>query len=249
MKRPPRSLRSLPPGGGVSGLGRPGATDMTRALAAWLATLLLIASTAALAQQDANKQASREREMLRRAQAAQKQAENAKAVLEQEKSKLDAEAKAAKAQVAKTSGAVARERKRADELQVSLDAVTKERSSLQKDKDVLGTRLADTEARLKEALAELARTRASLAAREKELAGVQQIASQQARSIRICEDKNLKLYGVAIEVIGKHRDQGVWDAMKRREPFTGLRQVEVENLLEEYRDRASEARVEVPCRQ
>jgi len=222
---------------------------MTRALAAWLATLLLMAATAALAQQAPDKQASREREMLRRAQAAQKQAEDAKAVLEQEKSKLDAEAKAAKAQVAKTSGAVARERKRADELQVSLDAVTKERSSLQKDKDVLGTRLADTEARLKEALAELARTRASLAAREKELAGVQQIASQQARSIRICEDKNLKLYGVAIEVIGKHRDQGVWDAMKRREPFTGLRQVEVENLLEEYRDRASEARVEVPCRQ
>jgi chromosome segregation ATPase len=222
---------------------------MTRALAAWLATLLLMASTAALAQQAPDKQASREREMLRRAQAAQKQAEDAKAVLEQERSKLDAEAKAAKAQVAKTSGAVARERKRADELQVSLDAVTKERSSLEKDKDVLGTRLADTEARLKETLAELARTRASLAAREKELAGVQQVAAQQARSIRTCEDKNLKLYGVATEVMGKYRDQGVWDAMKRKEPFTGLRQVEVENLLEEYRDRASEARVEVPCRQ
>jgi chromosome segregation ATPase len=222
---------------------------MTRALAACLTTLLLMASTAALAQQDANKQASREREMLRRAQAAQKQAEDAKAVLEQEKSKLDAEAKAAKAQAAKTAGAVARERKRADDLQVSLDAMTKERSGLQKDKEAFGVRLAETEVRLKETLTELARTRASLAEREKELAGVQQVAAQQARSIRVCEDKNLKLYGVAIEVIGKHRDQGVWDAVKRKEPFTGLRQVEVENLLEEYRDRASEARVEVPCRQ
>jgi chromosome segregation ATPase len=217
--------------------------------AALIAALLFAVIHPAFAQQDPNKQASREREMLRRAQAAQKQAEDAKAMLEQERSKLDAEAKAAKAQVAKTSSAVARERKRADELQVSLDAVTKERAGLQKDKETLGTRLADTEARLKETLAELARTRASLAAREKELAGVQQIAAQQARSIRVCEDKNLKLYGVAVEVIAKHRDQGVWDAVKRKEPFTGLRQVEVENLLEEYRDRAGEARVEVPCRQ
>jgi chromosome segregation ATPase len=223
---------------------------MCKSLAGALAAVLLFATIpSAFAQQAPDKQASREREMLRRAQAAQKQAEDAKAVLEQEKTKLDAEAKAAKAQAAKTAGAVARERKRADDLQVSFDAVTKERSGLQKDKEALGVRLADTEARLKETLTELARTRTSLAEREKELAGVQQIAAQQARSIRVCEDKNLKLYGVAIEVIGKHRDQGVWDAVKRKEPFTGLRQVEVENLLEEYRDRASEARVEVPCRQ
>jgi chromosome segregation ATPase len=218
-------------------------------IAALVAGVLLTASFPALAQQDPNKQASRERELLRRAQAAQKQAEEAKAVLEQEKAKLDAEAKAAKVQASKTSAAVARERKRADELQVNLDAVTKERSDLLKDKEALGAKFADTDARLKETLADLARTKQALAAREKELAGVQQIASQQARSGRVCEDKNLKLYGVATEIMDKYRNQGVWDAVKRREPFTGLRQVEVENLLEEYRDRADEARVEVPCRQ
>lgn len=225
-------------------------SDMRRSLfAALVAGALLAVSYPVLSQQDPNKQVARERELLRRAQAAQKQAEEAKAVLEQEKSKLDAEAKAAKAQAARTSGAVARERKRADELQVNLDAVTKERSGLQRDKEMLGTKLADTEARLKETLGELARTKQALAAREKELADVRQIASQQARSVRVCEDRNLKLYGVATEIMDKYRNQGVWDAVKRKEPFTGLRQVEVENLLEDYRDRAGEARVEVPCRQ
>lgn len=222
---------------------------MSRLVAGLCAALLMVMTVPGWSQQEPNKQASRERELLRRAQAAQKQAEEAKAVVEAEKSKLEAEAKSAKAQAAKTSGAVARERKRADELQASLDAAGKERSSLLKDKESLGGKLTETESRLKEALAALASTRASLAAREKELQDARQIAAQQSASLRVCTDKNLKLYGVATEIIDKYRDQGVWDAVKRKEPFTGLRQVEVENLLEEYRDRASEARVEVPCRQ
>ncbi len=222
---------------------------MPRLIAALIAATLLATSLAAWPQQEPNKQASRERELLRRAQAAQKQAEEAKAVVEVEKSKLEAEAKSAKALAAKTSGAVASERKRANELQASLDAVGKERSGLLKDKESLGAKLAETEIRLKEALTALASTRESLAMREKELQGVRQIASQQSTSLRVCADKNLKLYGVATEVMARYRDQGVWDAVKRKEPFTGLRQVEVENLLEEYRDRAAEARVEVPCRQ
>jgi chromosome segregation ATPase len=222
---------------------------MSHCVAALVAAILMLTTVPGWSQQDPNKQASRERELLRRAQAAQKQAEEAKAAVEAEKSKLEAEAKSARAQAAKTSGAVTKERKRADELQASLDAAGKERSGLLKDKESLGAKLAETEIRLKEALTALASTRESLAVREKELQGVRQIASQQSTSLRVCADKNLKLYGVASEVMARYRDQGVWDAVKRKEPFTGLRQVEVENLLEEYRDRASEARVEVPCRQ
>lgn len=214
-----------------------------------LAFALAAVALGALAQQEPNKQAARERELLRRAQAAQKQTEEAKAAIEQEKAKVEAEAKAAKAQVAKTSGAVARERKRGDELQASLDAVTRERAVLASDKELLAGKLAQTEARLKDTLRDLAGVRDALAASEKELAQVRQVAALQAKSVRICEDKNLKLYGVTTEVMAKYRDQGFWDAVKRKEPFTGLRQVEVENLLEEYRDRAAEARVEVPCRQ
>lgn len=221
---------------------------MKRIVAVALVTLVL-ATGSAFGQQEPNKQAARERELLRRAQAAQKQAEDAKAVLEQEKAKAEADAKAAKAQAAKVSGAVARERKRAADLQADLDNAARERAVLQKDKEAQTVRSTEAEGKLKSALAELARTRDTLAATEKELAAVRQVASQQSRSIRICEDKNLKLYGVATEVMAKYRDQGFWDAVKRKEPFTGLRQVEVENLLEEFRDRADEARVEVPCRQ
>lgn len=222
---------------------------MTRIVPAAIAAILLALSLSALAQQEPNKQAARERELLRRAQAAQKQAEEAKAAAEQEKAKVEAEAKAAKAQIAKTSGAVARERKRGDELQATLDTVTRERASLASEKETLAGKLAQAEARLNETLRDLAGVRDALAASEKELAQVRKVSALQAKSIRVCEDKNLKLYGVTTEVMARYKDQGFWDAVKRKEPFTGLRQVEVENLLEEYRDRAAEARVEVPCRQ
>lgn len=222
---------------------------MTRIVPAAVAAILLAVSLPASAQQEPNKQAARERELLRRAQAAQKQAEEAKAAVEQEKTKAEAEAKAAKAQVAKTAGAVARERQRADELQAGLDAITRERAGLASDKEMLTGKLAQTEVRLKDTLRDLAGVRDALAASEKELAQARQASALQAKSIRVCEDKNLKLYGVATEVMAKYQDQGFWDAVKRKEPFTGLRQIQVENLLEEYRDRAAEARVEVPCRQ
>ncbi|MFN9389406.1 MAG: DNA repair protein, partial [Betaproteobacteria bacterium] len=57
------------------------------------------------------------------------------------------------------------------------------------------------------------------------------------------EQKNVKLYVLSRELIERYRSQGFWDAVRRKEPFTGLKQVEVENLLEQYRDRADEARV------
>ena len=45
MKRPPNSLRSLPPRGAVSPLGRPGGTDMLRAVATCIAGAFAVACT------------------------------------------------------------------------------------------------------------------------------------------------------------------------------------------------------------
>ncbi len=213
----------------------------------WIVLLLagsVLGAGAGYAQQDpAARQAAREREMLRRAQAAQKQAEEARAALETEKGKLADQLKEAESKASRTAGTAARERKRADELQRSLDEAARAREGLQKDKETLSARLADTEKQLREALADLARTRASLAERDAELVQSKDFGARENAARVDAEDKNARLYGLARELIDKYRSQGFWDAVKRKEPFTGLKQVEVENLLEGYRDRADEARV------
>ena len=196
------------------------------------------------AQQDAaGRQAAREREMLRRAQSAQKQAEEARAAVEAEKGKLADQLKDAESRAEKVAGSAARERRRADDLQRSIAEVTRARDALQADKDGLSSRLAAAEQQLRETQAELARTRRTLAEREDALAQAKAFGATENAGRIDAEEKNARLYALSRELIDRYRSQGFWDAVKRKEPFTGLKQVEVENLLEEYRDRADGARV------
>ena len=194
--------------------------------------------------EDAGKQASRDREMARRAQQAQRKAEDEKAQLLVEKQKLEADAAETKAQLGKSATAVVQERRRATSLQASLDSATKERDQLQKDKDTLTARAAELDVKLKETVGELSKTRATLASTQTELGSRSDLATRMTRAGQECEDRNLKLYGVATELIGKYRGQGVFDSIRRKEPFTGLRKVEVENLLEAYQDRADAVRTD-----
>lgn len=66
---------------------------------------------------------------------------------------------------------------------------------------------------------------------------------QGAAALAVCEEKNGALAGVATELMAKYRDVGFWESLQRREPFTRVRRVEVENLLEEYRDRVEASRI------
>ena len=59
-----------------------------------------------------------------------------------------------------------------------------------------------------------------------------------------CEDKNRKLYSVTTDLIDRYKEnRGAWEKFLLSEPFTQLKSVEVENLLDEMRDSAAAARV------
>jgi chromosome segregation ATPase len=204
---------------------------------------LLVSGTVFSQQDPAAKQAARERELLRRAQAAQKQAEEARGTLEAEKSKLADQLKDAESRAAKVAGSASKERKRADDLQRSLDETVRARDLLQKDKDGLTVRVAEVEKQLRETQAELARIRSALAEREAALTDSKAFGARETTARQEAEQKNARLYALSRDLIDKYRSQGFWDSVKRREPFTGLKQVEVENLLEGYRDRADDGRV------
>jgi DNA repair exonuclease SbcCD ATPase subunit len=62
--------------------------------------------------------------------------------------------------------------------------------------------------------------------------------------VAACEVKNAELYGVTSDLINRYKEnRGAWEKFLLSEPFTGLKSVEVDNLLQEFRDRASKARV------
>ena len=71
-------------------------------------------------------------------------------------------------------------------------------------------------------------------ARESELTELKQGAQQASAANASCEAKNLKLYGYAEEVLQRYQHKGVWAALSQQEPVFGLKQVDIENVVQEY---------------
>jgi chromosome segregation ATPase len=215
----------------------------------WLSVVLIFAVTLLGSEhglaQDKDRQAAREREIMRRAQeaqAAKQKLESEKALVEQEKAKIETELKDIKDKASKNSGAVAKEKRRANDLQAKLSKSTTDIATLTEDKQVLLSRVKELETKLAEQIAETKTTQGTLAEREGELSKLRDFSAKQTAANDSSEDKNRQLYALSRELIDKYRNQGLWESVRRAEPFTQARQVEVENLLEKYRDRADTLR-------
>ena len=194
-------------------------------------------------------QESKEREAMRRMQQQLSKAQSDVAAAQREKGELEQKVKATEAELAKLSGQIGKLRKDAAAL-----------SRAEKDNAELRGRLGATEDRLKETAQQLQKQTSAL---ERQLQETQSEAQKSAAEAqrrqgelqaalekegdrsRVCEAKNAKLYSVTMDLVAKYKQtRGAWEKFLMSEPFTGLKSVEVENLLEDMRERAAEAKVE-----
>lgn len=56
-------------------------------------------------------------------------------------------------------------------------------------------------------------------------------------TLQACELKNVQLIGLSSEVLDRYSKVGLGTAMAAKEPFTGLRRVQLQNLAQGYEDR------------
>ena len=184
-----------------------------------------------------DKPASREREALRRAQQQVQQIRQEKTTLEEKLASFEQEKTALVQEKEKLAGqmngAQARaksESAKGQQLQLALDAMTQEKQTLQAKTAELDQRLAELTTKHANIERELAQTQA-----QKKQA--QSTLSMRDEQVASCEDKNMRLYRYGRDLIGQCRDHSATDAVLRLEPFTGIKRVAIENLLEEYRDK------------
>jgi len=59
----------------------------------------------------------------------------------------------------------------------------------------------------------------------------------------MCTVKNAKLYDLNVELLKRYADKGVVDVVTGREPLTGLKRVELDNLVQDLQDKLDEQRV------
>jgi chromosome segregation ATPase len=61
--------------------------------------------------------------------------------------------------------------------------------------------------------------------------------------VSVCETRNAKLFEVAMDILRRYEKMTVGEAIRAREPFTGLKRVELENLAQDSQDKLLDQRV------
>lgn len=103
--------------------------------------------------------------------------------------------------------------------------------------------LADLRGRAEELVARFRDTVKTLQGVETDRAQLKQQLGQSQSAYDKCAVTNDALYQVASEVLDRYQHQGAFSYLARSEPFTKIKQTQIDNLVVEYRERAEELRL------
>ncbi|MBT9569110.1 MAG: hypothetical protein IV085_12520 [Thiobacillus sp.] len=175
---------------------------------------------------------SRERQMLRRLQQQVQQTDQARMQAEQERATALADKESAERELEKLKD---RNRQLASE-RSARNRAEQDVKAAKTEVDALKTRLAEIEAKLADSQSQQRATAQALAQAESAKKRTEGELAGKAQDLQVCRTHNGQLYGLGREMMQKYRDKSCQDALAQAEPFTGLKKVEVENLLETWRD-------------
>ena len=163
----------------------------------------------------------------------------AKAMLEADMAKAKEENTALKAKLTMANRTI-------DTLQTGLKEMTAERLAFeaklmktQIELDATKTALSDSDNKYKTALYDI---------KVKELQRTSLTASlmQKSKLIDGCVAKNAKLYYYGLELVKLYENPSRYKKLVLTEPFSQLKRVELENILQEYNDKIDEQKIETP---
>jgi len=209
----------------------------SRGLTIIACALCVLMAAPAGAQDD--KRAAREREALRRTQQALRSAQEQQTTLQREKAALAAEKEkldeaikrngaqlgAAQAQAGRSRSELAQVRAELEQLRGELEALRKSGATQQQALQTRGDELAR----------QLQQTQRLLAERTQALSSVAVLLERSTLALTDAEAKNRQLYGIGLKMIDDYRGKGNDAAFAVRDPFFGLKQVQLEDRAEALR--------------
>ncbi len=157
--------------------------------------------------------------------------------LAQEKAAVDTELAQLRAENAKLKKSVGRTEAQLAESQASLESSTREATSVRTKLGGTEKRLERTTGQLREVVAKYKEQALKLRETEAQRNELQANLEATSRQLEDAERKNLALYQINRDVLAEFEQEGPWDGLLRKEPVTGFKQVEIENLVQEYEDR------------
>jgi uncharacterized protein (DUF4415 family) len=91
---------------------------------------------------------------------------------------------------------------------------------------------------------ELAKSAEAAKARDLERSQLEGRSLDQARQLAECSVKNERLLAIGADLLDRYRRKGVGDALRLREPIFGFSDVEMFNLVQDYRDKIDVERLQ-----
>jgi chromosome segregation ATPase len=162
---------------------------------------------------------------------------NEKVSLQAENNKLKQELEQVKAQLQKSSSTAKELENRNRVLQASSASRTTNNQQAEE-------QLERTRAQLQELVTKFRETAQTLRDVETDRATAKSQLAAKEREYKVCVDRNAGLYELNDEVLDRMEDRGFWSQLAEREPFTRLKRTQLENLIDDYRYRVEELRVE-----
>lgn len=177
-----------------------------------------------------NKDQKRERQALRRIQQQLTEIQQQKSAVDQEKTVLEDALK-------KTQNEV-------DSHKRSTASASAKAHLLEKEIETANSEKAELRARLDEAAKQNQAVSAHRDQLEQELKATASVLAKENEQRKLCETNNAALYGIGRELVDWYGRKGAFHAILEAEPFTRMKSVEMENLLENYREKLEGQRLE-----
>ena len=73
---------------------------------------------------------------------------------------------------------------------------------------------------------------------------LEQNLSTRSKALEVCETKNKMLYQYHVDLINRAQNRGSLSVLLEKEPVLGFKRVQIENLMEEYRDKIDDQKVQ-----
>ena len=184
----------------------------------------------AAAGKEANKDQKRERQALRRMQQQLTETQQQKSAADQEKTVLEQALKKTQSEIDVQKRSTASAAAKAHQLAKDIEAANNEKVELR--------------ARLDEAAKQNEAVAAQRDKLEQDLKNTASMLAKENEQRKLCETSNNELYHIGRELVDWYAKKGAFNAVLEAEPFTRMKSVEMENLLENYRDKLEDRRLQ-----
>lgn len=180
---------------------------------------------------------------VQKAQALLKQVAAEKAALEQRTAELEGQVQALERTVRSAEGELEQTGARLERTLADKEALARELTGTRVSLEQTRGTLESTAERLEDTTRTLRRTQAE---KQRLVLETDATIEHQTGELLACEAKNVALYEANQELMAAYENKDALDALLQRERFTGLKQVQVENLLQEYRFKVEDQSYERP---